>query len=153
MFGKLMSIPDSLIINYFELCTDRPETEVAAAKQQLASGANPRDIKVGLAKDVIALYHSPAAANEAAAEFDRVFRDKQVPDDIPEFKVPAVGINIIDLVVTAGLLPSKTEARRKLIEGAFYLDNQRLADAGLLVQVTSPAVLKVGKRRFLRLVP
>jgi tyrosyl-tRNA synthetase len=153
MFGKLMSIPDSLILNYFELCTDRPETEVTAAKQQLASGANPRDIKVGLAKDVIALYHSPAAADEAAAEFDRVFRDKQVPDDMPEFKVPAAGINIIDLVVTAGLLPSKTEARRKLAEGAFHLDNERLTDAALLIKVTAPAVLKVGKRRFLRLVP
>jgi tyrosyl-tRNA synthetase len=153
MFGKLMSIPDALILNYFELCTDRPETEVAAVKQQLASGANPRDIKVGLAKDVIALYHSPAAADEAAAEFDRVFRDKQVPDDMPEFKIPAAGINIIDLVVTAGLLPSKTEARRKLVEGAFYLDNQRLTDAVLLVKVASPAVLKVGKRRFLRLIP
>jgi tyrosyl-tRNA synthetase len=153
MFGKLMSIPDSLILNYFELCTNRPDAEVAAVKQQLASGANPRDIKVGLAKDVIAIYHSRAAADEAAAEFDRVFRDKQVPDEMPEFKVPAAGINIIDLVVTAGLLPSKTEARRKLIEGALYLDNQRLTDAGLLVQVTSAAVLKVGKRRFLRLVP
>jgi tyrosyl-tRNA synthetase len=153
MFGKLMSIPDSLILNYFELCTDRPDTEVAAVKQQLASGANPRDIKVGLAKDVISLYHSPAAADEAAAEFDRIFRDKQVPDEMPEFRVPAAGINVVDLVVTAGLLPSKTEARRKLIEGAFYLDNQRLSDAGLLVKVTSPTVLKVGKRRFLRLVP
>jgi len=153
MFGKLMSIPDSLIINYFELCTDRPEPEIAAAKQQLTSGENPRNVKVELAKDVIAIYHSRAAADEAAAEFDRVFRDKQVPDDIPEFKIPAAGINIIDLVVTAGLLSSKTEARRKLIEGAFHLDNQRLTDAALLVKVESPAVLKVGKRRFLRLVP
>ena len=72
---------------------------------------------------------------------------------MPEFKVPAAGINVIDLVVTAGLLPSKTEARRKLIEGAFFLDNERLTDAGMLVKVTSPAVLKVGKRRFLRLIP
>jgi tyrosyl-tRNA synthetase len=153
MFGKLMSIPDSLIINYLELCTDRPEPEIAAVKQQLTSGENPRNVKVELAKDVIAIYHSRAAADEAAAEFDRVFRDKQVPDDMPEFKIPAAGINIIDLVVTAGLLSSKTEARRKLIEGAFHLDNQRLTDAGLLVKVESPAVLKVGKRRFLRLVP
>jgi tyrosyl-tRNA synthetase len=153
MFGKLMSIPDSLIINYVELCTDRPEPEIAAVKQQLTSGENPRNVKVELAKDVIALYHSRAAADEAAAEFDRVFRDKQVPDEMPEYKIPAAGINIIDLVVTAGLLSSKTEARRKLIEGAFHLDNQRLTDAALLVKVESPAVLKVGKRRFLRLVP
>jgi tyrosyl-tRNA synthetase len=153
MFGKLMSIPDSLIINYLELCTDRPEPEIAAVKQQLTSGENPRNVKVELAKDVIAIYHSRAEADEAAAEFDRIFRDKQLPDEIPEFEIPAAGINIIDLVVTAGLLSSKTEARRKLIEGAFHLDNQRLTDAGLLVKVTSPAVLKVGKRRFLRLVP
>jgi len=153
MFGKLMSIPDSLIINYLELCTDRPEPEIAAVKEKLAAGENPRNVKVELAKDIIVLYHSRAAADEAAAEFDRVFRDKQVPDEIPEFKIPAAGINIIDLVVTAGLLSSKTEARRKLIEGAFHLDNQRLTDATLLVKVESPAVLKVGKRRFLRLVP
>jgi len=153
MFGKLMSIPDALILNYLELCTDRPEPELVAFKQRLSAGENPRNIKVELAKDVITLYHSRAAADEAAAEFDRIFRDKQVPDDMPEFQVPAAGINIIDLVVTAGLLPSKTEARRKLIEGAFHLDNERLTDAGLLVRVTSPTVLKVGKRRFLRLVP
>ena len=153
MFGKLMSIPDSLIVNYLELCTDRPEPEIAAVKQRLASGENPRNVKVELAKDVIAVYHSRPAADEAAAEFDRVFRDKQIPDDMPEFKVAAAGINIIDLVVTAGLLPSKTEARRKMIEGAFHLDNQRLTDAALLVKVASPTVLKVGKRRFLRLVP
>ena len=77
----------------------------------------------------------------------------ELPTDMPEFKIPATGINIIDLVVTAGLLPSKTEARRKLIEGAFHLDNQRITDAALLVKVQSPTVLKVGKRRFLRLVP
>jgi len=151
MFGKLMSIPDSLIVNYFELCTDRPD--LAAVKQQLASGTNPRNVKVELAKDIIALYHSRAAADEAAAEFDRVFRDKQVPDEMPEFKIPAAGINIIDLAVAAGLLPSKTEARRKMVEGAFYLNNERISDAALLVKVTEPAVLKVGKRRFLRLIP
>jgi len=153
MFGKLMSIPDNLIVNYLGLCTDRPEPEIAAVKQQLAAGANPRDIKAELAKDVIAIYHSRAAADEAAAEFDRVFRDKQVPDQMPEFKIPAAGVNIIDLVVTAGLLGSKTEARRKLSEGAFYLDNRRVTDAALPVKVDSPVVLKVGKRRFLRLVP
>jgi len=153
MFGKLMSIADAMILDYFRLCTDRPEPDIAALERRLGAGENPRNIKVELAKDVVALYHSRAAAGEAAAEFDRVFRDKQVPDEMPEFKVPAAGMNIIDLVVSAKLLSSKTEARRKLIEGAFYLDNQRLTDAALLVKVASPAVLKVGKRRFLRLIP
>ncbi|MBN2464225.1 tyrosine--tRNA ligase [candidate division WOR-3 bacterium] len=153
MFGKLMSIADTMMLDYFRLCTDRPEADVAELQKRLAGGENPRNIKVELAKDVIALYHSRAAAEEAAAEFDRVFRDKQIPDEMPEFQVPAEGTNIIDLVVAAGLLPSKTEARRKLVEGAFYLDNERLTDAGLLVRVTTPAVLRFGKRRFLRLVP
>jgi tyrosyl-tRNA synthetase len=153
MFGKLMSIADAMMLDYFRLCTDRPEADIAEIQKRLAAGENPRNTKVELAKDVIALYHSRAAADEAAAEFDRVFRDKQVPDEMPEFQVPTAGINIIDLVVAAGLLPSKTEARRKLIEGAFHLDNQRLTDTGLLVKVAAPAVLKFGKRRFLRLVP
>jgi len=153
MFGKVMSIADAMMLDYFRLCTNRPEAEIADFQKRLGSGENPRNIKVELAKDIIAIYHTRAAADEAAAEFDRIFRDKQVPDQMPEFKVPAAGINVIDLVVTAGLLPSKTEARRKLVEGAFYLDNQRLTDAALLIKVTAPAVLKVGKRRFLRLVP
>jgi tyrosyl-tRNA synthetase len=153
MFGKLMSIADAMMLDYFRLCTDRPESAIAEFQKRLSAGENPRNIKVELAKDVITMYHSRAAADEAAAEFDRIFRDKQIPDEMPEFQVPAAGVNIIDLVVTAGLLPSKTEARRKLIEGAFYLDNERLTDAGLLVKVAAPAVLKFGKRRFLRLVP
>ena len=153
MFGKLMSIADAMMVDYFRLCTDRPEPDIASFQQRLKAGENPRNIKVELAKDIITLYHSRAAADEAAAEFDRIFRDKQLPDDMPEFKIPAAGINIIDLVVTAKLLSSKTEARRKLVEGAFYLENQRITDAALLVRVSAPAVLKVGKRRFLRLVP
>ncbi|MBM3313248.1 tyrosine--tRNA ligase [candidate division WOR-3 bacterium] len=153
MFGKLMSIADRLLLDYFRLCTDRPEPDLDALQQRLEAGENPRQLKVELAQDVIALYHSPEAAQAAAIEFDRVFRDKQTPEAMPEFRVPAVGMNVIALVVAAGLLPSKSEARRKLAEGAFYLDNQRVSDAGLLVKVAGPVVLKVGKRRFLRLVP
>jgi tyrosyl-tRNA synthetase len=153
MFGKLMSIQDSAMLDYFRLCTDRAESEITALQKRLAAGENPRNIKVELAKDVIAIYHSRAAADEAAAEFDRIFREKQVPDEMPEFKVPAAGMNIIDIAVAAGLLPSKTEARRKLAEGAFYLDNQRISDAALLVKADAPLILKVGKRRFLRLIP
>jgi tyrosyl-tRNA synthetase len=151
MFGKLMSIADAMMLDYFRLCTDRPEPEIAALEQRLRTGENPRNVKVELAKDVITIYHSRSAADKAAAEFDRVFKEKQVPDEMPEFKVPPKGKNIIDLVVTAGLLPSKTEARRKLAEGAFYLNNERISDPALLIKVEEPAVLKVGKRRFLRL--
>jgi len=152
MFGKLMSIQDSVMLDYFRLCTDRPESEIAVLQRRLGAGENPRDIKAELAKDVITLYHSRAAADEAAAEFDRVFREKQTPDEMPEYRVPAAGAGIIDIVVGAGLLPSKSEARRKLQEGAVYLDGERITDAALLVTVETPLILKVGKRRFLRLV-
>ncbi len=151
MFGKLMSIPDELIMNYYRLCTDRTDAEVAAVEERLRSGENPRDIKADLARDVITLYHSADDAGSAAAEFDRVFRARELPEDMPVFTVPESGLGIIDLVVDAGLLPSKSEARRKLREGAIYLDGERVTDMNLLVRPGSePAVVKVGKRRFLR---
>ena len=153
MFGKLMSIPDALIINYYGLCTDRSAADVAAMERRLAAGENPRDIKAGLAKDVIALYHSRAAADEAAAEFDRIFREGHVPDEMPEHAVPDSGANVVDIIVAAGLLSSKSEARRKLQEGAVHVGDERVSDPALIVRVgDTPLILKVGKRRFLRLV-
>lgn len=152
MFGKLMSIPDELILDYFRLTTDKSDAEIAEYERRLRAGENPRNIKSELAKAVVALYHSPAAAEQAAAEFDRIFREKQAPAQMPEFRIPASGINIIDLIVQAGVLPSKSEARRKLQEGAIYLDGVRVQDPALVLRPgKEPVVLKVGKRRFVRL--
>ncbi|MEO0082653.1 MAG: tyrosine--tRNA ligase [candidate division WOR-3 bacterium] len=152
MFGKLMSIPDSSIMDYFRLCTDRTDSELSEIERRLQS-ANPRDIKAELARDVVTLYHSAQDAERAAREFDRVFKDRGVPEQIPEFGVPPEGRNIIALAVESGLLPTKSEARRKLAEGAFYLDAVRVTDPNLVVTVEStPRILKVGKRRFLRLI-
>ncbi|NPV13903.1 tyrosine--tRNA ligase [candidate division WOR-3 bacterium] len=154
MFGKLMSIPDELILDYFRLTTTKTEPELNQIAQRLKAGENPRHIKAELAKEVVALYHSPAEAVKAAEEFDRVFREKQAPEDIPEFLMPPEGVNIVELISATGILPSKSEARRKLQEGAVYLDGQRLSDPNYLVRVADkPVILKVGKRRFLRLVP
>lgn len=154
MFGKLMSIPDELILDYFRLTTTKTEPELNQIAQRLNAGENPRHIKAELAKEVVALYHSPAEAVKAAEEFDRVFREKQAPEDIPEFLMPPEGVNIVELISATGILPSKSEARRKLQEGAVYLDGQRLSDPNYLVRVADkPVILKVGKRRFLRLVP
>ncbi len=154
MFGKLMSIPDELILDYFRLTTTKTEPELNQIAQRLKAGENPRHIKAELAKEVVALYHSPAEAVKASEEFDRVFREKQAPEDIPEFLMPPEGVNIVELISATGLLPSKSEARRKLQEGAVYLDGQRLSDPNYLVRVAdNPVILKVGKRRFLRLVP
>ncbi len=153
MFGKLMSIPDSLILDYFRLCTNRSAEEVSAIEHRLKSGENPRDIKEQLARDIITIYHTAEAAEDAAAEFGRVFREKSLPDQIPEFAIPSAGLSIVDIITSAGLLSSRSETRRKLAEGAVQLNGQRVTDPTLLVQVSDrPLVLKVGKRRFLRLV-
>jgi tyrosyl-tRNA synthetase len=152
MFGKLMSIPDTLITNYLELCTDRTADEIAATRRRIGSGENPRDIKAALARDIITIYHSADAAGQAQAEFDRVFRERGEPEEMPEFAVPEAGIPIVQLVADAGLLKSRSEVRRKLAEGAVYLDGERVTDLDLVVTVPAgPRVLKVGKRRFLRL--
>ncbi len=153
MFGKIMSIPDEPILDYFRLATDKTDEEIATYARRLARGENPRDIKAELARAIVALYHSPAAARHAAEEFDRVFKEKGTPAEMPELALPATGLNIIQIVVQAGLLPSKGEARRKLQEGAIYLDGQRVSDPELIVKPgNQPIILKVGKRRFLRLV-
>ncbi|MEO0078017.1 MAG: tyrosine--tRNA ligase [candidate division WOR-3 bacterium] len=153
MFGKLMSIPDALILDYFRLCTNRSGEEIETIRRRLESGENPRDIKEQLARDIITIYHSAAAAEEAATEFGRVFREKGLPDQMPEFVVAPAGLSIVDIITAAGLLSSRSETRRKLAEGAVQLDGQRITDPTFLVQVTDrPLVLKVGKRRFLRLV-
>lgn len=152
MFGKLMSIPDSLIVNYLTLCTGRSESEVKEIERRIAAGDNPRDHKAQLARDVIAIYHSTAAADEAAAEFGRIFREKQVPEEMPEQAVPPAGQNIVELLVAAGVFSSKSEARRKLAEGAVHIGDERVSDPALVVRVSGPVVLKAGKRRFVRLV-
>ncbi|MEO0073896.1 MAG: tyrosine--tRNA ligase [candidate division WOR-3 bacterium] len=153
MFGKLMSITDDMILDYFRLCTDRDETGIQQVAARLRAGENPRSIKAELAQEVVAKYHSAEAARQAAAEFDRVFRDRQAPERIPEFVIPSSGMAIVELLVRAGLFSSKSEAKRKLQEGAVYLDDRRVQDAALVVEVgDTPLVLKAGKRRFCRLV-
>ncbi len=152
MFGKLMSIPDTLIMDYFRLCTDRTEAELAELEKRLRT-ENPRDLKAELAREIVTIYHSAAEARQAEEEFNQVFREKGLPEEMPEYAVPPEGSNIIAIAVESGLLPSKSEARRKLAEGAFHLDAVRVTDPNLIVKVESaPRILKIGKRRFLRLV-
>lgn len=152
MFGKLMSIPDQVILDYFRLATDKSDDEIFEIEKRLKAGENPRNIKAELAETIVAMYHSPGAAQTAREEFDRVFKERKTPTAIPEFSLPPEGINIIELIVSGGLLPSKSEARRKLQEGAVYIDGNRITDLNLVVKPgICPMVLKVGKRRFLRL--
>ena len=150
MFGKVMSIPDSLMENYFTLLTDLPRAEIDVLLNN--EQTHPRDAKAKLGKLIVAQYHSTQAAKAAADEFDRVFANKKQPTDIPEITVAADAINIIDLITLAGFAKSKSEARRLVGQNAVSIDDEKIANIDAAVEPKTGLVLKVGKRRFGKIV-
>ncbi len=152
MYGKVMSIPDNLMRDYYVLLTSLPLSEVEA----LLAG-HPRNAKSRLAKEIVAFYHSPDAADAAAEEFDRVFREHQLPDDIPAVQLPAdllsdpEGVWIVKLLVVSGLTSSSNDARRLIAQGGVTLDGARIADVDARLKLKGGETLRVGKRRFARL--
>lgn len=153
MFGKLMSIPDTLIADYFTLLTDTPDEEIQADVRRMAEGqANPRDVKARLARTIVAQYHDAGAAREAEEEFVRMFREGGLPDEIPLYEVPdgeGEG-KIIQILLRSGLVESKSEARRLIRQNAVTLDGQRVNDEDAGLPSAGEFVLKAGKRRFLK---
>ncbi len=160
MFGKLMSISDEMMESYFELTTDVPLDEVRSLMTQVASGwVNPKDVKRRLAREVVAIYHGTAAAEAADAEFERVHAKRQVPDAMPEVAIPADAARdgrvwICKLLALAGLAKGTGEARRLVEQGAVWIGDERCssADAEIEYSSLSGMVIKVGARRFVRLV-
>ncbi len=153
MFGKTMSIADNLIYTYFELATDVPNEELAKIKQQLEDPrVNPRDLKVRLAFEIVKIYHGEAAARAAQEEFERVFSNKNLPTNMPEFvlKKAEGKIWIVRLMASAGLVKTNAEARRLIQQGAVSIDGQKISDSNLEIQPEKDFILKVGKRRFLK---
>jgi tyrosyl-tRNA synthetase len=156
MFGKLMSISDELMWRYYELLTDLTVNDIRWMRERAEAGEdNPRDFKVGLAKSVIADFHSPAAAEEAEAEFVRRFRNKETPDEVEERVLPSnhpQGWDLSFLLVTVGLASSKAEARRLIQQGGVYVDGERqtITNSVTLWKPGMSPLLKVGKRRFVR---
>jgi tyrosyl-tRNA synthetase len=153
MFGKIMSIPDTLVVRYFRLVTDAADEEVERKSRALASGGvNPRDVKSELAATVVRMYHGEAAAARASEEFDRVFRDKGLPDDIPVVEVSTEGdtLWIVTLLRDSGLVSTSSDARRLLKQGAVEVDGVKICDEAAQVRVSGDKELlvRVGKRRF-----
>jgi tyrosyl-tRNA synthetase len=150
IFGKVMSISDELMWRYYELCTDMSPAEIAALR---ASDRNPRDIKVDLAKKIVADFYSVADANGAEDEFVRRFRNKETPDDIELRTVPATpeGWDLSNLLHVVGLASSKGEARRFIQQGGVYVDGERQSVNSMMNWKPGTAVtLQVGKRKFVR---
>ncbi len=152
MFGKLMSVSDELMWRYFELLSFRPLAEIAALRAAVADGRNPRDVKFELAGELVGRFHGAAAAVAAHEAFVRRFRDGQIPADLPTVvvTVPAGGLGIANVLRTAGLVASNSEAVRLLDQGAVRIDGERLTSREILLQAGATHVLQVGKRRFSR---
>jgi tyrosyl-tRNA synthetase len=155
MFGKLMSISDALMWRYFELLSFRPLGEIAALQREVADGRNPRDVKVELAREIVARFHTAAAAEGAQAEFE-ARSQKLLPTDLPELVFFAED-GARDVALTAALahgarlVASGSEARRKIAEGAVRIDGERVSDAAARLSVDAVHILQVGPRRFARL--
>lgn len=149
MFGKIMSISDDLMWSYYELLSFRPLEEVAELKAGVEAGKNPRDVKVLLAKEIIARFHSEADADAAEQEFVNRFAKNQVPDEMPEFEFEA-GLPIANVLKEAGLVNSTSDAMRMIKQGAAKIEGEKVED-NKLVPEAGTAVYQVGKRKFARI--
>ncbi len=154
IFGKTLSIPDSLIYNYYELATDISNEELFDLRKQLNDQqVNPRDLKRKLAKTIVKMYHSENAAVEAEAEFDKIFIRKEIPDEIPEITLDKgeTEIGILELLVKVNFASSKGEARRLVVQGGVTIDGNKVDDISANIALDKELILKVGKRKFIKL--
>jgi tyrosyl-tRNA synthetase len=153
IYGKTLRIPDTLIYTYFELASDVPNDQLGVIKKLLAdSSTNPRDLKRKLARTFVTMYHSEAAAQEAEAQFDKIFIDKENPEIIEEYVLgkSVDETSIVALMLVSKLASSKSEARRLIEQGGVSVDGERVNDLNAAVPKAKQFVLKVGKRKFLR---
>jgi len=155
IYGKTLSIPDNLIYLYFELGTDVPNEELREIKKKLEDpSVNPRDIKRYLARTLVRIYYDEKSAIEAEEGFDRIFIKKEVPDEIPEYKISGSGgINITDLILEVKFAHSKSEARRLIVQGGVSVDGEKIEDIAALIRTDKEKILKVGKRKFIKIIP
>lgn len=152
IFGKLMSISDELMWRYLELLSFQPPATIATWRKDVSDGRNPRDIKVLLAQEIVARFHSAADAERARADFEARFRQGEIPTDLPEVTLNAApdGMAIAQLLKQAGLTTSTSEALRMIAQGGVRIDGNRVTDKALLLPRGASLVVQVGKRKFAR---
>lgn len=155
IYGRVMSIPDELIVDYFTLATDVSTQDISNIEKQLKGGqANPMIHKQRLAREIVTLYHSSQEARRAEEDFITRFRYNQVPENIPEAHLPSEGkpVAVIDLMLGVGAVASKGEGRRLIQGGAVWVDNERIKDFRFEIPTRESLILKVGKRKIYRVV-
>lgn len=157
MFGKVMSIPDSLLFRYFSYFTQLPAAEIASMQKSFEQGkAHPRDLKVSLAKEIVTLYHNAEDAKKSAAEFDKIFRDGGMPDEIQEVviarhKLKEGKMDILTLLQEAQLTATKSEARRLIQQGGVKINQKKIENEKEEIELPQKdLVVQCGKRRFAR---
>jgi tyrosyl-tRNA synthetase len=156
IFGKTMRIPDALIYDYFVLTTSVGAAELQAVKSRLADAKeNPSRLKRQLARTLVALYHDADAAEAAEREFDRMFKEKEAPEDIPEVRLTVDGSSaaILQILTEAGLVPSRGEGRRMIEQGAVSVDGTKVTDVNAVIAIAEGVVVRVGKRGFRKVRP
>jgi len=153
MYGKVMSVPDIAMSSYFRLVTSLTPTEIDEIEVGLESGEfHPRDVKMRLACEIVGIYHGEDVVDQAEAAFRRVFQEQEDPEEMPDFLI-SHGLALVDVMVEAGLTKSKGEARRLIDQRGVRLDGVVLENPEQILELDEPKVLRVGKRRFLRLLP
>ncbi len=154
IYGKTMSIPDSLIYTYFELVTDVSKDDLELIKKQLQDPAvNPRDLKRKLARTIVEQYYSKEAAQSAEENFDRIFVRKEIPDEVIEVTIDSGSAsNIITLLRNIGAAPSNSEARRLIDQGGVSINGEKITNANQTLQIQNESIIKVGKRKFYKLI-
>ncbi|MFH1611891.1 MAG: tyrosine--tRNA ligase [bacterium] len=153
MLGKIMSWPDELIIIGFELCTSLLLNDIDEINEQMKSDKlNPRDAKMQLAKEIVTIFHNKEDADRAEQEFEKVFKEKEVPSEIIEVIIKEDKINLPDFLTESELTPSKTEAKRLIEQGAVKINDKVIKDWKKEVKIDDGAIIQVGKRRFVRII-
>ncbi|MBC7252163.1 MAG: tyrosine--tRNA ligase [Anaerolineae bacterium] len=151
MYGKVMSIPDHAMSNYFNLVTRWTPAEIARIEADLKSGKlHPRDAKMKLAWEIVSIFHGDEAADAAEAHFRKVFQERELPSEMPTITVTEP-VNIVDLMAQTGLAKSKSAARRLIQQGGVRLNGERVEDVNTMIEVADEAVLQVGRRKFVKL--
>lgn len=153
MYGKVMSIPDAAMPSYFTLVTRYTPNQIDAIEKGLADGSkHPRDVKMELAREIVSIFHGSETVAAAEQHFISVFQQREVPEQMDEIKIDRAWW-ITDLLISTQLTKSKNEARRLIDQGGVKLDGIAINDAMKMIEVKSPQVLQVGKRKFVRLIP
>jgi len=152
MYGKVMSIPDSAMLNYFNLITRYTPAQIAAIEEGLRTGRlHPRDVKMELAREIVSIYHGDEAVGPAEAHFKQVFQQRELPPEMPVYRLsrPAT---VLDVMVAAGLVPSRREGRRLIQQSGVRLDGRVVESMDTIITPGEEQVVQVGRRRFVRVI-